>query len=72
MKISLINNTMNPNPKKEFNWWILRYCFYCKKVTKFLYCDDCHHYYCTNHAYYESEGWEYSYKSYPVHDNCLK
>ena len=37
-----------------------RYCFQCKKVTKFILCDNCGKMYCSNHADVEVETEDYS------------
>ena len=48
---------------------IKRYCFHCKKVTKFLRCDNCNKYFCLDHAEYDEERDDMGYFlfSYPLH-----
>ena len=49
---------------------IKRYCFHCKKVAKFGYCDNCSKMFCLSHAFKETEGnWESGYHTYLYH-NC--
>ena len=48
-----------------------RYCFHCKKVTLFIYCDNCGKMFCFNHAAEEGGDWESGYKKYKYHEACL-
>ena len=59
---------------KQGYWFTKRYCFRCKKITQFMRCDNCSHFFCTEHA--ETADIEYAeYGSildpggYPIH-NC--
>ena len=54
---------------RAFGRPIQRYCFYCKRTTRFWYCENCSYYFCTEHAYWdEGDGWEYNYAGkHPVH-----
>lgn len=62
-----------PKTKKEeeFDKHLLtnRYCFKCKRVTKFGYCDNCGKFFCLAHALEEVGGdWESGYTTYLAHD----
>ncbi len=45
---------IGPGVYRERKWYIKRYCFHCKEVTRFLLCDNCSKYFCLNHA-----NWDY-------------
>lgn len=51
---------------------IKRYCFHCKKVEIFWYCDGCNKYFCASHSEWEFEfGMGYHVIAYyPVHNAC--
>lgn len=55
----------------EIEFPIKKYCFYCKKVTKFITCINCGRRYCINHAKTES-CWETDYKPVPYCYRCFK
>ncbi len=41
---------------------INRYCFVCKKITRFTHCDNCSMYFCYEHCDFDKEGdWEHGY-----------
>ena len=48
---------------------VKRYCFKCKKVQRFRYCDNCGHMFCLGHAFEETDGdWQSGYTTYLTHD----
>ena len=56
----------------EADWRIKRFCFHCKKVSEFILCDNCSHFYCVDHADIETEYGEYgsTISTYSVHKTC--
>jgi len=46
----------------QFKWEIKRYCFQCKAVERFMYCDNCGGHFCLAHCKREEDG--------PYHAKC--
>ena len=55
-------------------WMLNKYCFVDKKVTRFVYCDNCGHYFCADKPHCEWD-WDSDYPPkgswYPIHKACL-
>ena len=47
-------NVVEMTPEESRYWFTKRYCFYCKKVTRFERCGSCDRYFCSEHA--EEDG----------------
>ncbi len=57
----------------DFKWTLQRYCFVDKGVTRFDYCDNCGHYFCTDKMHCEWDWDDFGGRTvwYPVHAACL-